>query len=238
MRVLPVLDLRDGHIVRAIAGRRAEYRPVVSKIATSSLPLNVADGFRSQLGLSEMYVADLDAISVGSPNFKSFKELHANGFRTWVDAGIRCAEDAGPLFDTGVERVIAGWETMNSCSVLRHVSRRWGAERIVFSLDLLPGRPADSEQCLAVVREAVAAGITSIIVLDIARVGTGQGTGTEQLCQQLLSAFPGVELLAGGGIRSREDLLKLRREGVRGALIASAFHDGRICREDLVGLQV
>jgi phosphoribosylformimino-5-aminoimidazole carboxamide ribotide isomerase len=237
MRILPVLDLQDGYVVRAVAGRRAEYRPVVSKIATSSLPLNVAEGFRSHLGLSELYLADLYAITGGSPNFTAFKDLNTYGFRLWVDAGIHCAEDAGPLFDAGVERVIAGWETLDSSSVLRHASRRWGAERIVFSLDLLPERASDSEQCQEIVREAVAAGITSIIVLDIARVGTGRGTGTEQLCQHLISAFPGVEFLAGGGIRSREDLLNLRRAGVRGALIASAFHDGSICREDLVGLQ-
>jgi uncharacterized protein related to proFAR isomerase len=46
-----------------------------------------------------------------------------------------------------------------------------------------------------------------------------------------------VEILAGGGIRSPEDLLQLRSDGVRGVLVSSAFHDGRLRREDLAALQ-
>jgi phosphoribosylformimino-5-aminoimidazole carboxamide ribotide isomerase len=223
----------DGHIVRAVAGRREEYRPVASKIATSALPLDVAEGFRSHFGLSELYMADLDAIQGGMPNLHVYKRLHEFGFRLWVDAGIHLSEDSRPLVRAGVERIIAGWETLDSLETLSELCEEWGSQRVVFSLDLMPGQKVAEASLLNVVAAAVTAGIKTLIVLDLGRVGMGQGTGTEGLCRKLVSAHPEVEIVAGGGIRSRDDLLNLQRDGVRGALIASAFHDGRIRRADL-----
>jgi phosphoribosylformimino-5-aminoimidazole carboxamide ribotide isomerase len=237
MRILPVLDLKDGQIVRAIAGRREEYRPVVSPLARSAQPLDVAEGFRTHLGLSELYLADLDAITGGRPNTKIYKCLTEQSFLLWVDAGIRQAGNVERLFAAGVRRVIAGWETVDSLETLCELCSKWGPENIVFSLDLIPGLEVDEATLAEIVAGAVAAGIKTLIVLDVGRVGTWQGTGTEELCRKLVATHPKVEILAGGGVRSREDLLNLQRDGVRGVLIASAFHDGRIRRDDLTGLQ-
>ena len=44
---------------------------------------------------------------------------------------------------------------------------------------------------------------------------------------------PDVELVAGGGIRGVEDLLRLAEAGCDAVLVASALHDGRITIEDL-----
>src|SRR5947208_666357 len=58
-----------------------------------------------------------------------------------------------------------------------------------FSLDLRDGVPlrpwADGPEGIATL--AVERGVGSLIVLDLARVGTGTGTGTEELCGRLRS---------------------------------------------------
>jgi phosphoribosylformimino-5-aminoimidazole carboxamide ribotide isomerase len=236
MRILPVLDLKGGQIVRAVAGRRAEYRPVVSQLARSADPLDVAEGFRTHLGLSGLYLADLDAIAGNAPNLGVLRQLHLHGFRLWVDAGLQHAEDADGLFSAGVQVVIAGLETLKSWEELRILRERWDRERLAYSLDLLPGHPRNPLELIQCSMDVVSLGIRSLIVLDLEQVGIGQGTGTEVLCRHLAERYPEVEVLAGGGIRSVEDLHQLRRDGVRGALIASAFHDGRIRRADLEAL--
>jgi phosphoribosylformimino-5-aminoimidazole carboxamide ribotide isomerase len=197
----------------------------------------VAEGFRTHLGLSELYLADLDAIAGLRPNLDVCRRLHKKGFRLWVDAGIRGYLDVGDLIAIHTERVIVGLETLEFPEKMMEICGVWRPDRIVFSLDLLPGYPLNEETRNIVAGQAVAAGIRSLIVLNLERVGMGQGTGTEDLCRDLAARYPDVEILAGGGIRSVQDLLDLRRDGVRGALIASAFHDGRIRREDLTALQ-
>ena len=237
MRILPVLDLKAGQVVHGIAGRRSEYRPVVSRLTPSADPRDVAAAFLTHFGLKELYVADLDAIAGAPPALATFASLHALGCILCVDAGLHTAEQAEPLLAAGVVRVVAGLETLAGPQELARLTARCGGS-VIFSLDLKEGRPlgnttAWGEDVFAIAVQAIALGVGSVLVLDLAQVGVGKGTGTEELCGRLATAFPHVEVLAGGGVRGVDDLLRLRRVGVRGVLVASALHDGRLSREDL-----
>jgi phosphoribosylformimino-5-aminoimidazole carboxamide ribotide isomerase len=105
----------------------------------------------------------------------------------------------------------------------------------VFSLDLRDGKPlrewpTASGRPWPIWRPAFIAvgfGIDRVIVLDLARVGGGTGTGTENLCREIAANFRDVEVIAGGGISGPEDLKRLEACGVKGVLVASALHDGR-----------
>jgi uncharacterized protein related to proFAR isomerase len=72
-------------------------------------------------------------------------------------------------------------------------------------------------------------------VLDLARVGTGQGVELG-LVGALRRRLPGIRLLAGGGVQSGRDLERMRDAGCDGALVASALHDGSITAADVSGL--
>ena len=67
-----------------------------------------------------------------------------------------------------------------------------------------------------------------MIVLDLARVGTGTGSGTEALLNQLRALQPAVELIGGGGVRGAADLRRLTAAGYDRVLVASALHDGNL----------
>jgi phosphoribosylformimino-5-aminoimidazole carboxamide ribotide isomerase len=243
VRVIPVLDLKGGVVVRGVGGRREEYRPVVSTLTDSARPADVARAFRDRLGLSEFYLADLDAIAGGRPALELYRTLAAEGFRLWVDAGVRDAPDAAPLAEAGVARVVAGLETLAGPDVLSRLCEAMGAARVVFSLDLKGGEPlgdaaawGTADPC-GIAAAAIDRGVRHLIVLDLARVGVSAGTGTEALCGRIARGHPGVEVIAGGGVRDLADLVRLGRSGVRGALMASALHDGRLSRADLEALR-
>lgn len=242
MRVIPVLDLKGGVVVRGIAGRRAEYQPIVSQLTNSTHPADIAGAFLDRLGLSEFYVADLDAIAGAVPAFAHYAAIRARGCRLLVDAGIREVTEAQRLADAGVERIVLGLETLAGPAELRRIVHQLGRARIVFSLDLRNGQPLgdvaawakpDAE---AIARQAADEGVAAMIVLDLARVGVGAGIGTEDLCRRLHESFPEMEWIAGGGVRGVSDLRRLRDCGVQAALVASALHDGRITRDDLSAL--
>jgi phosphoribosylformimino-5-aminoimidazole carboxamide ribotide isomerase len=234
-----VLDLQQGQVVRGIGGRRAEYLPIVSRLTTSSEPIAVAEALRRTYGLSELYVADLDAIAGARPAFGLYENLHALGFRLWVDAGIRVQADAQALAAAHVESIVAGLETLEGIAELTNLCARFSAERVVFSMDLKGGRPlgkcfeGSETDGWAIAEAAIKAGVRRLLILDLARVGTGTGPGTEALCKRLAQHYPDVELAAGGGLRDRSDLVRMIGCGVRSLLLASALHDGRILPEDL-----
>jgi phosphoribosylformimino-5-aminoimidazole carboxamide ribotide isomerase len=242
MRIIPVLDLLGGLVVRGVAGRRHEYRPVVSRLTPSAEPLAVARAFRDHFGLTDLYLADLDAIAGAPAALATYAALHADGFRLWVDAGIRRAEDARPIASATVEGVVAGLETLHGPDALSALCEHYGSERVIFSLDLKGGLPLgevaawQAADAWAVAARAVGCGVRRLIVLDLARVGAGEGLGTEALCARLARACPQVEIIAGGGVRDAANLRRLKGCGVRGVLVASALHDGRLTRADLEGL--
>jgi phosphoribosylformimino-5-aminoimidazole carboxamide ribotide isomerase len=240
MQVLPVLDVMAGQVVRGIGGRRDQYRPVVSRLTRSTHPLDVARALRAHFGLAELYLADLDAITGGAPAFEIYQALHGDGFRLWVDAGLRDAARARHLAQVGVATIVAGLETLAGPDVLGSLCGEYGNERIVFSLDLKAGlslgkkevwSSSDPERLAA---SAIASGTRRLLVLDLAHVGLGTGTGTEKLCCRLAEAFPHVRLAAGGGVGGMDDVHRLAACGAQVVLVASALHDGRITKEGFV----
>src|SRR5262249_9637204 len=124
-----------------IAGRRNEYKPYQSPLAASADPLVVASAFRTHFGLTELYLADLDAIAGQGPALKTFTPLHSDGFKLLIDAGLRTAADALPLLGVGVAGVIAGLETLAGPDALANLLELVGPDRLVFSVDLKNGQP-------------------------------------------------------------------------------------------------
>jgi phosphoribosylformimino-5-aminoimidazole carboxamide ribotide isomerase len=241
VRVLGVLDLMAGQVVRGVAGRRKEYQPVRSRLTPSCQPLDVACAYREHFGLTEVYLADLDAIAGTAPALRTYANLRSEGFRLWVDAGVREAADAVALAQAGVETVVVGLETVTGPQALAEAVGRLGS-RLVFSLDLRDGMPLgdlagwESSDALHIARKAVGMGVTRLLVLDLARVGVGGGPGGVALCRRLIAEFPHLEVSGGGGVRNRADLELLHAAGAQAVLVASSLHDGRLRREDLAGL--
>ena len=240
MRVVPVIDLKDGTAVHAVRGERERYRPVRSVIAgEDGDPLSVARAFRSELALDELYVADLDAIDGGGGNDGLIRDL-ARGARVMVDAGVGEPERARALLELGVRRVVAGTETLTGAGALDRLLA--DVPEVVLSVDLRDGRALSPDPQLAGVPalDAVArlhrAGLREAIVLDLARVGSGAGPDV-RLIAELHAAFPDLELLAGGGVRDVEDLRALGAAGAAGALVATALHRGVIGSRELAELR-
>jgi phosphoribosylformimino-5-aminoimidazole carboxamide ribotide isomerase len=239
MDILPVLDLLNGLVVRGVGGKRNEYRPIQSRLVDRPDVLSVARAFRNQLGLTRLYVADLDAILHGRPNREACRSLAEDGFELLVDAGLRTVESARTVLADGAEQFIAGLETWPGPDELAELCRDVGRNRVIFSLDMVRGRPLGdlvpwrTEDALEIAVRAVEAGAREIIVLDLAQVGVGAGVTTGPLCRQLRQRFAELRLITGGGVRQPEDLIELAALGIDGVLVASAFHDGRVTRDDV-----
>jgi phosphoribosylformimino-5-aminoimidazole carboxamide ribotide isomerase len=253
LRVIPVLDLRAGRAVLARGGRRETYAPVRSLLVAGGEagdPLALARAYRDTLGCDEWYVADLDAIAGGAVQRAVLRGLGGLGGlgglegegRLLVDAAVSSPERARELVADGADRVVVGLETLPSFGALAAVARAIGPERVAFSLDLrdgapltLPGGPRPGTP-LELARAAVTSGAGAIIVLDLARVGSGRGIDAV-LVEALRRAHRDVELLAGGGIGTARELERLADAGVDGALVATALHDGRISRDDVAAVR-
>lgn len=246
MKIIPVLDILNQIIVHGVAGQRDTYRPIKSLLTQSSQPLDVARALRDEFQFSEFYVADLDAIMYGKLNLDLYTKLFDDGFTFLLDCGLRRARDVAALKSLQGLSIVAGLETLTAPQELGQLVQDWGPQQTVFSLDLKQGKPVVSaaqdneftmiDDPLTIVELSIQQGIQRLILLDLAQVGTGKGTGTEKLCQTIRNGHSELQLITGGGIRNKEDLLEQEKWGANGVLVASALHDGRIKREAVLSL--
>lgn len=237
MKIIPVLDVLGGVAVHAVRGRRKDYQALKSVLCASSEPVDVAAALKA-LGFSELYVADLDAITGGHPNLSLFTRIaDATGLELMVDAGVTSLEAAEEVLNSQVSKVIIGTETLTNAGFVAEVVASFGSEKIVVSLDLMGdcvlsrfklGRLAEP---VAFLRELVGQGVSQVIVLDLQKVGSSEGVNTPFLKDMLKNVQ--ADVLVGGGVRDINDLLELKKLGVFGVLVATALHSGEISPKTL-----
>lgn len=231
MRIVPVLDLKGGIVVHARRGQRAEYARLHSPLVDGCEPVAVARALCALCRTSTLYVADLDALA-GEPADVATLSALTGVADPWVDAGATTPERAAELARAGVARNVVGTESLGP-DAADEVSDEHAGPRRVLSIDLRDGALISPRPELAG-REAVAAaplatalGVRELLVIDLARVGSGSGPPLHAV-EQLADVLPGVAIYAGGGVRHDEDLRALESAGASGALVATALHEGRI----------
>jgi len=249
LQIIGVLDLLGGRAVHARAGARDRYAPVQSAAGWPIDPGNartLAEIYTDVLRIAEIYAADLDAILNQRPQEEVTRGLASLKAPLWLDAGVRSVDDARRAVDLGASRVIVGLETLPSFAVLSEICAAVGSDRVAFSLDLRDGQPIvangartraeDARTPEEIASLAAISGAGTVIVIDLARVGTGRGIDVG-LLSRIRSATPGPRLVAGGGVRGWEDLVQVAKAGCTAALVATALHDGRISAAEIVDAQ-
>jgi phosphoribosylformimino-5-aminoimidazole carboxamide ribotide isomerase len=252
MDIIPVIDVLRGVAVHAQGGDRATYPPVKSALAPEHPgdALALARAYRDVLGAVACYVADLDALQGGPVQRGLIRELA--GFQTGfsgellVDAAASGPDGALEVLSCGASDAIIGMETLRSFTDLRAIVDVAGGNRVIFGLDLKLGAPiinpllddaaGSNPDATTLAAQAVDSGVSAILVLDLARVGSGVGVDLG-LVDLLRRRHPHLRLLAGGGVLTRRDLERMEEAGCDGALVASAIHAGRIGREDVAALR-
>ena len=233
MNLIPVIDLMQGQVVRAVRGNRQAYRPIVSRLCASSDPLTVAKILCAHCATRELYVADLDAL-LGRPAQVAVLRalLHAlPALELWLDAGFSNlhAADAlrAELGSAGQQVVpVFGSESLASRAELERcfgaaASASRGAA--VLSLDRRDGQRLDAAGCW----DAPELWPERVIVMTLERVGSDAGPDLDTLAD-VRRRSPSAFIVGAGGIRNEADLGGARDAGAGAWLVASALHDGRL----------
>ncbi len=221
MLIIPVIDVMGGVVVRARAGRRDSYRPIVSALAASSAPCEIVAAFLRLHPFRSVYIADLDSILGRGENASVVRRL-ADKFpqiEFWLDAGAHTVAPGSSC------ETVVGSETLRREEPPPDFS---ATPRVILSLDFQGG------EFLGPPSLASSAHLwpSRVIVMALGSVGVGEGPDLAPL--GTIKARAGRrELFAAGGVRGANDLAALAQAGAAGALIASALHDGRLGAEDL-----
>jgi phosphoribosylformimino-5-aminoimidazole carboxamide ribotide isomerase len=227
VEIIPVIDLKGGLVVHARRGDRCHYAPLASRLCDSCEPLAIARALVDTHPVRTLYVADLDAITgAGDHNAVLQTLLDAlPHIAIWLDAGFTTPDQIESTVRAARIIPVLGSESISN--VEHYLRLRAIAPGAILSLD----RRGDAVLGPLVLTEQPALWPARVIHLDLARVGAGEGPDLAGI-ERLHSLSPGTALYAGGGVRGVEDLRALRHAGARGALVATALHDGSLSARD------
>jgi phosphoribosylformimino-5-aminoimidazole carboxamide ribotide isomerase len=227
LKLIPVIDLMRGRVVRARGGRRDDYRPLISRLCPDAEPVALAARFRNALGADTLYVADLDAIMGHGDNRALLQSiaLAQPSLELWVDAGLGDRDTLSAFRAAGTGRPVIGSETLSDAQLPD--SDPDALLSLDFSGDTLLG-PAALLPTIETERR-------DLILMSLHRIGGDCGPDLA-LLRDLRLRLPQCRLHVAGGVRNAGDLRHLADAGASGVLLSSALHDGRICAADTVAL--
>jgi HisA/HisF family protein len=227
MRIVPVIDIRHGVVVRAIAGRRADYRPLVSRLTSALTPLETVRDLLAFYPFENLYIADLDAIEGRSDNGSAIRDIGAAfpELELWIDPGLRQATDAARWRDQQNLRLVVGSESISSLKELCALTK---ADECILSLDFQGARFLGDPEIL----EKSLLWPSHVIVMTLTRVGGDEGPDIARLAE-IVARANGRAVFGAGGVRYSEDFVALAHGGATGVLVSSALHDGRLTAAQL-----
>ena len=225
MRLIPVIDLKNGVVVHAQRGQRDNYLPINSPLSPSANVYDVIEAFLQLNGFDIIYVADLNAITQqGDNQALIYDVLRRYPMITfWLDAGYQSPS----LAFAGMSnyRPILGSE----CCTAKQMAVTKNA---LLSLDFSADDEPLGEACLFDDSQLWS---EQVIIMTLARVGSNTGVDSEKL-RYYQQSYPQTDFIAAGGVRNIADLQKLKAIGINSVLVASALHAKTISKADIANL--
>lgn len=235
MIILPAIDLYEGSAVRLYKG---DYNEMT---VYNKYPEKIAIDFHNS-GAKYIHLVDLEGAKTGeTPNFSAVEAIvKVAPLSAEIGGGIRSMDTIEKYLSIGVDRVILGTAAVNEEGFVKRAVAEYGAH-IVVGADIKDGFVAikgwtekSSLSCDEFCARMKGDGVETLIVTDISKDGAMQGTNHE-LYSRLTDKF-GINIIASGGVSSLDDVERLSKAGIYGAIIGKAYYTGAIDIKEAIAL--
>jgi phosphoribosylformimino-5-aminoimidazole carboxamide ribotide isomerase len=232
--LIPAIDIIGGKCVRLVQGkydRKTEY---------SDHPEEIALRFQDA-GIRRLHLVDLDGARAGHVvNLDVLKRIsEQTSLQVDFGGGVKTGDDLRKVFEAGAKMVTAGSIAVKKPELVKEWIRDYGPQKIILGADVKQGRIAiqgwqeETELDLgSFVENWLSDGIRKVICTDIAVDGmlTGPSLG---LYRDLCTDFPGLDVIASGGVSGIGDIVDLESTGVKGVIFGKAYYEGKITETEI-----
>ncbi len=234
IEIIPAIDIIEGKCVRLQQG---EYS---TRIVYDENPLEVAKIFEDA-GLKRLHIVDLEgAREKRVINIKILEKI-ASGTNLVIDfgGGIKTEEDLVQVFSSGASFATIGSIAVKEPSVFRSWLYKYGSDRIIVGADVKDDKLAVSGwtnltdvHLFDFVKDNMKAGVKYIMCTDISKDGMLKGASIT-LYRNIKEKFPGLNIIASGGITNISEIEELNKLKVHGVIVGKAIYEGMISLEEL-----
>jgi phosphoribosylformimino-5-aminoimidazole carboxamide ribotide isomerase len=234
MFIIPAIDIINGKAVRLTGG---DYNRM---IIYHDDPLEVAKKMEGA-GIKRLHLVDLDGAHEKKPvNYKVLENI-ASGTDLIIDfgGGIQSDESIRLAFESGAHQVTGGSVAVKNPELFLRWLEEHGNEKIILGADVKDGKIAVSgwqEKSHADIydflQEFVRHNVKYVISTDVSKDGYLKGPAMG-LYENITGRFPGLDVIASGGVSCMDDIRALSRLPLYGVIVGKAIYEGRISLEEL-----
>jgi cyclase len=240
-RVIPCLDVHDGHVTRGVQFGKAE----AGELRNVGDPVELAVRYNEQ-GADEMVFFDITATAHGRATIVDVIERTADQcfMPLTVGGGIRTVDDMQTMLRAGADKVSINSSAIATPDLIRAGAEKFGSQCIVVSIDakktgpdkwevfVAGGRKATGMDAIEWAKRAVALGAGEIVLNSIDADGTK--AGFDLVVTRRISESVGVPVVASGGAGTLQHMADVLIDGKADAVLAaSIFHFGEFTVGDV-----
>ena len=233
MIILPAIDLLDGKCVRLEKGRYTTARKVAED------PLKAASDFQNS-GAEYLHMVDLDGACAGCRFNQEIISQIVRKVQIPIElgGGIRNMETVDFYMQLGISRVIIGSAALKDPVLVERAVSKYG-ERIAVGIDAEAGyvkaegwTQGSDIYFTDLAKKMEIIGVKYIIFTDIDKDGTLEGPNFKQL-EELQKAV-NANVIASGGMHDLDDIYRLKKMDLYGAICGKSIYSGRIILGDAI----
>lgn len=234
IKIIPSISVINGKTTRVSQGDFTR-----EKIYDVS-PINVAKKFEDY-GVKQIHLVDLDGARRGEPANYATLEIIAGHTDLEIDftGGISTDGDINKAYEYGATYITAASVAVNRKELFASWIVSYGREKITLGADSLnkkiTTRAWQKDTGIDLFEHIdyfYSRGLKYVKCTDVSKEGVMRGPAFD-LYQEILDKFPGICLLASGGVRNKEDIVKLNDMGCWGVHFGKAYYEGRVKLEEL-----
>ena len=227
MLIYPAIDLYGSKAVRLYKGDYAQMT------VYNDNPVEVARDFAAK-GAACIHLVDLEGAKSGTtPNFDTVAAIKKEtGLFCEIGGGIRSMETIEKYLSAGIDRVILGTAAVTEPGFVEAAVAKYG-DKIAVGIDIKDGFVAikgwtvkSEENAMDFTAKMENLGVKTMICTDISKDGAMQGPN-HALYQELSARF-GMNIIASGGVSSIDDVARLAKLNIHGAIVGKAYYTGAI----------
>ena len=226
MKIIPAIDLMDGHVVRLYKGDPKQ------KTVYSNDPVKIAKRWEED-GADMLHLVDLDAtLGLGSNISVIKKILKEISIPVEVAGGLRDESIISEISDIS-SRIVIGTLAFKNKELLKKILLSLGSEKIVISVDHKDGeivthgwQKNTDVKLIDAINEFLKMGFTEFLLTNVSKDGTLEGPDLkflEQSCN-----LDKTNIIASGGISNIQDVMDVKEKNPFGVILGKALYENKI----------
>ncbi|MEQ9443812.1 MAG: 1-(5-phosphoribosyl)-5-[(5-phosphoribosylamino)methylideneamino] imidazole-4-carboxamide isomerase [Cyclobacteriaceae bacterium] len=208
-------------------------------------PIDLARKFEDH-GIRKLQLVDLDGSRKGKPvNYHILEAIAGHtGLEIDFAGGINTDGDVNKAFEYGAKKITAATVAVNNPSEFASWVVSYGREKIVLGADALSDTPEGRKVAIQSWQKGTqvhlfehveyfySRSLKFLKTSDISKEGQVEGPAFN-LYGDLMDKFPGIKLIASGGVHRLEDIERLQELGLYGVVFGKAYYEGMISLKEI-----